>query len=364
MNAFKRLTIGLSWLLVCCLLSSAMASNSDKLATSNIEVAKNNLRARGISSSDCGLYTITAAAHILGKEISLEDTFGNMGVQLRPEGMSFEQVAELLKKNGLAAVPVEGLSSNDFAFASRPIIIPLDMKSGASSNHWVTVCGMHDGKVALYDSVDLVSFRSKSEIDLLWNGSGILVGNSAADASQASLQLQLGAVGRKVLFISLGCCLALVVSRFASKSLGRWFSMLSLATSVLAIVIGCSMWQDRVSSVLALQSCLQLSTGHDSQSNVFVRNIESSSDTLIIDCRLEAAYNLGHIPGARNLPINASLNSWLNFAKEAKADKQVVVYCQSAECGWAEVCHQRLKCLGIRSAIFSGGYSRYVSGGE
>ncbi len=77
---------------------------------------------------------------------------------------------------------------------------------------------------------------------------------------------------------------------------------------------------------------------------------ELTPDAVLIDVRDEDEFSLGHVPGARNIPL-ASLRE---RAHELPADRPVYVYCQVGQRGYYAA--RMLELNGIHSRNLSGGY--------
>ncbi len=57
-------------------------------------------------------------------------------------------------------------------------------------------------------------------------------------------------------------------------------------------------------------------------------------NVVLLDVRPEAEYRAGHIPGARNVPIDALLKKKLTEA--LPRDREIIVYCRGPYCVWAD----------------------------
>ena len=82
------------------------------------------------------------------------------------------------------------------------------------------------------------------------------------------------------------------------------------------------------------------------------------TDTVFIDARLSRDYEAGHLEGAISVPIDCNdierREATLNIAKGA----QIVMYCQSAGCRYAEIVAIKLKEDGFTNiSIYKGGWA-------
>jgi rhodanese-related sulfurtransferase len=91
--------------------------------------------------------------------------------------------------------------------------------------------------------------------------------------------------------------------------------------------------------------------------------IQQSDKALIFDARPSFFYNLGHIPGAINMPKNncdEAINAREAEIKAAIANgKTLVVYCSSITCPDARSVAIHLSGFGYPASIFSGGWDAW-----
>ncbi len=85
----------------------------------------------------------------------------------------------------------------------------------------------------------------------------------------------------------------------------------------------------------------------------------NSPSVLFIDARDEWDYNEGHIKGAVNLPFETEDETiLLNFMAATAKDKEMVVYCNGADCDLSLYLARTLAAEGFTSVnIFFGGWS-------
>lgn len=67
-----------------------------------------------------------------------------------------------------------------------------------------------------------------------------------------------------------------------------------------------------------------------------------AGNALFLDARDPQKYAAGHIPGAHNLPAERFEARFLELAERIERAPQVIVYCESEDCGEAEEVAQRL----------------------
>ena len=85
------------------------------------------------------------------------------------------------------------------------------------------------------------------------------------------------------------------------------------------------------------------------------------SDRLIIDARYESDYEAGHLEGAINIPVNSSTEKASEIMDKYPKDIEMVIYCQSAGCPFAQKVALKLKDIGYENIrIYKGGYNEWI----
>jgi len=84
------------------------------------------------------------------------------------------------------------------------------------------------------------------------------------------------------------------------------------------------------------------------------------ADAILIDARRRRDYEAGTIPRSLSLPVDATPSKRQKALASIATDKQVIVYCQSAHCGYADEVARYLKFSGVKDvAIYRGGYREW-----
>ena len=82
-----------------------------------------------------------------------------------------------------------------------------------------------------------------------------------------------------------------------------------------------------------------------------LKAISESVENVVIDCRFPDAFEYGHISGAYNLPINATLGELLRALETVSHKKKIICYCQNEHCGWANFTARKLDALGLENVL-------------
>ncbi|HDP95670.1 MAG TPA: rhodanese-like domain-containing protein [Candidatus Aminicenantes bacterium] len=86
---------------------------------------------------------------------------------------------------------------------------------------------------------------------------------------------------------------------------------------------------------------------------------------LLVDAREESAYRIGHIPGARNLPLSRKESAYDEFQDELNAGLTVVTYCIDPECLDSAFLASWLQDRGIHDVmVYDGGIEGWRAAGN
>ena len=95
--------------------------------------------------------------------------------------------------------------------------------------------------------------------------------------------------------------------------------------------------------------------------------LHQSGKALVFDSRLPVFYQIGHIPGAINLPkhnCDAAIAKRENEIKQALADgKTIVVYCSGMLCPDARAVARHISGFVYPASVFSGGWDAWTEAG-
>ena len=95
--------------------------------------------------------------------------------------------------------------------------------------------------------------------------------------------------------------------------------------------------------------------------------LHQQGKALVIDARPAYHYQLGHIPGALNLPKEsgeAAFDELNDTIKQALAEnKTIVTYCSGVLCADARTVARRIARRGHDASIFSGGWNAWLDAG-
>jgi len=235
-------------------------------------------------------------------------------------------------------------------------------------DHYVLFLGIQDGKAQIFDPPNHMSLVSFAEIEARWDGLAMVVSNDPIDSgnllwpSRVTYSLMCAIIAALVIAIRKFRAAIVRVKIAGAKLVGLHFIQVAgLITSF--VVIGFVYHFSCPSGFLVYPeavSSIQNAYAGSFIPKVTLRKMQAivaRNDSIIIDARLKTDYDAGRIPQAVNLPINCSMEEYTQTISSLPKNKQIVLYCQSGGCKFAEKMAIRLKDNGFRKlAVFKGGW--------
>jgi 3-mercaptopyruvate sulfurtransferase SseA len=91
-----------------------------------------------------------------------------------------------------------------------------------------------------------------------------------------------------------------------------------------------------------------------------LRTLLRDGDSVVIDARRPQDFRGGHIEGAINVPVGASLGERQRAMAGVAASARIVLYCQSEACQWASELANVLSASGYRNlSLYPGGWREW-----
>lgn len=331
------------------------------------------------TSTHCGLFALKAAATVLDLKLPAEQLFGNRSYLSSPIGSTGADLQLACHDFGIGVSRVIGLTSADLVTLETPALINLGY--GSSSNrvgHWVAILGSEGNSLRVYDNLSGMRLKCRTEVDLFWDGSGLLIAKNDVAAKDLYYQLQVRSIARKAIWLGsiLGVFLtSLMVAKrnfFTTKRFGELSQFVFAMICTFAAVFFGSLYSwptIALSSYLVTRGCFEMRSEGDTSSELeangtYIRDLGALSEPVILDVRTAADFRRGAMPKAINVPIDGTVNQWIALSENLRSARSVVIYCQSANCPWAVACQSRLACMKIPSFVYAGGYERYAAENE
>lgn len=321
----------------------------------------------------CGLYCLYTMMTLTGRTLDFIDLVKPEYLGHR-EGSSLRELRRAALDHNFRAEIVTRLTTR--GLRRCPYQAVLHVRSHPESteyNHYEIFLGSEKGKAKLCNPPEAPKLVAFDDLAARWDGMGLFVSEGP---------LETGAImapdrQRWFLYGMIGI-LAVLVAHFGERI---WLAVfgevprrwsLGLSVGQLAVLGLGALMSGGVYHFASDEGLLAngtataaLQKGHTPDfipkiSRKTVRKL-LSTDTVFVDARLAGDYERGHLDGAISLPIDANDATWQEATATIPEQSNIVVYCQSASCKFAEKVALGLIEDGYSDiSIFRGGWNEWV----
>lgn len=321
----------------------------------------------------CGVYSVYAVLNHYQRRITFETL-------LEPEYVSGYQgstaaaVVKALVDHGIAATDYAGLGVFDLRMSNGPVILHVRGNQGTRMyQHWVVYLGEHNGRAVVLDPSNGRSEMSYSRLLALWDGVGIVCASSSLDVV---LWRTFGIGQRWCILLILGAMFVPMVQlvdcwQTRGDKAGAWTRQ---GIRALGLVVACSttaivfdlLNPDGILRCTQARGCIASVHGAASLPEIglqqaFLLHSQREGSAVWVDARFYRDYASGHIAGALSLPIDATFAEEDAVIAQLMPASKIVVYCQSAGCGFADAVVQRLRGHGFQDIqLFRQGFQEWA----
>jgi rhodanese-related sulfurtransferase len=311
----------------------------------------------------CGIY----ALHAAGRSFSVEQPIASL---LQPafvsshHGSTANDLVEAAASLGLHARAFGGLTRIDLLAAGVPMILHVRSTYDAPEyDHWTLVLRADLGGADVLSDVGTIERVPLADLVTRWSGTAVAV-DATPVSSWFRVPFWLGMIG-----VAAATGAVAFVGRSYVPEVGGGRAVLVGS----GIILGGGVLASLVHAAVDPAS---LPRHDEARAGVVARNVgrflpRVSTDelqravvagrSLVIDARSPADYARGHVPTAVNVPTFAS-DATIEAALSIDS-RQVILYCQSRTCDFAERVARRLHDLGHRNlAIYEAGFVAWEQG--
>lgn len=301
---------------------------------------------RHLSAPLCGVYAACTAVELVGLKADPRDFVTTRYVG-RCGGSSPQELERMVEACGARASTMSRLSVVDLRLMESPIIAYVRPNPDTDRfNHWVTALpsGSH---VMIFDELREPFEVSHAEFLGVWSGIGICVTRDGAPLSSvwwARASLLLPTLILAVVAVQCRWFLAIVAKASVLKQVAGLFGASLIAALAGNFVFGDPLHHGQgvaAATAASQQAKYRVGTLDDA------RKASVNRDALLVDARRERDYRLGTIDGAVNIPVTASVREIDQYVKRVHRSTPIVVFCQSASCGYDETVAKQLVSLGF-----------------
>ncbi|HVC96810.1 MAG TPA: rhodanese-like domain-containing protein [Pirellulales bacterium] len=325
------------------------------LLRSGTEGAEPSRAARESPSQYCGLHCVHAAAQVLGRPFSFEQIVETKYLTAA-RGSTAEDLCTAIRNVGLYPSAHGHFTVDHLRLVDRPVILHVRSPGQTMADHWLLFLGWEkNGKIRIYDPPREAGDADIGELLSLWDGVAIVVSASEPGVLDALFSIPCSLTS---LTFVIGAVLAL---RIASKRVAG--SRLVLGLTVVMglaaqLVLPSSFWRSPSAVANVQAAFFETRVPHINLDRL--NRLVDSSNCYLVDARFPNAYDRDHLPNAVNVPVDAGYLRLRHAIAAMGRPDNVVVYCQSESCGWADVVAGQLSARGVRNVrVYEGGVNEW-----
>jgi len=313
----------------------------------------------------CGIYAMFGAAAALDVRGNIESLIDPQYVSGRT-GSTLGDLMDAAEQLGVKAQPLSGLGISSLKESRDPLILHVASFGQLEAfNHWLLFLGMQDGKARTVDSSGKLYLMNVSELLSRWDGVGLAVFTANKPLTRfGSVELSRAAWSAMVVL----CCVSGIAA--GSRWLGgRWSwrpqGAVVLVGSLLALLgfrqleADTNLWRNS-SCVEFVQAAHGLRSFPELTLTQMQDRLKQPGGFILFDTRYAGDMNWGHLPGALALPIDSTQSQVSERVVNLDRQKPVILYCQSAGCGFSDWMAIVLTSFGFRDvSIYRGGWREW-----
>jgi rhodanese-related sulfurtransferase/predicted double-glycine peptidase len=321
----------------------------------------------------CGLYCLYTAMQLADREIDFRELIKKEYLGSR-DGSSLTELKKAAEDFGLYAKPVGRLTSKVLTKCNHPVI--LHVKPTLESprfNHYELFLGTDTRTARIFDPPSPVRAVSFAELAPRWDGNGLIISDKPIDLGSVL------APRRKLFMFCAAIAITIVISlRYIKKRLPKTsfnsptkLFVLSVAQVTVFIIAAtlCGLFHHFTCDEGLLANANAVSTIQRAHLGNFIPKIGErrvhkllKDNTVFIDARFADDYKAGHIDGAISVPVDANDIELQTATAEIPKDADIVLYCQSSKCKFAEIVAIKLIEDGYSNiCIFRGGWVEWIA---
>jgi rhodanese-related sulfurtransferase len=317
--------------------------------------------------SYCGIYSLYAAMKLQGAEVQLKALVdpkycGSIA------GSTLAELAEATKASGFHATAFDNASPSYLRRVKRPAILHVKKDWDSESyDHYVLFIRADGDQARVFDPPAAVYSMPFRDLAARWDGTGLVI---SRELVPTSLGTSFAQPGTPWLATVAAVALAAAAVRYFSTPTGCDDRRLELhkrpkgqaVRHLAALAVGAAVMGFAYHTFADVGLLIRSSGATAIQREHFVSGIREmgheavaaavgARDAVLVDARLEADYQAGHVAGAINIPVTMRREDRLRAMSDVPHDRRVIVYCQSRACPYADKIASRLTRDGYSSVF-------------
>lgn len=337
--------------------ASAPTSRASRLLSSEWE---------GIDGPYCGIYSLAACLGGVGIQCDVNELWKTQYLGSHA-GSNAEELMQAARDMGAEARCLKSLNYRDLMRATHPMI--LHCRSSAATaefDHWIAFFGYSEGQAQIFDPAFGNGSLTNAELIANWDGCAIEIARSNGEwisiwPAYVDYAMYMVPIIGSVALLRLPKTQAIAANIEKDRERATW----AITLWVLLGGAGLGLIWNWTSEVGLLRNNLAVAdvawryqpvAETASITHEELIDLIKSPNTVLIDARLEHDFRRGTIPNSVSLPVSTSMARRKETLKQIGKNKELVVFCQSEGCGYADRVAQQLKLNGYdKIAIYRGG---------
>ncbi len=295
----------------------------------------------------CGVYCLYAASLLLHHEIP----FNHL---VKPEyigcslGSSLTELEKAAKDHGLYALPAMNLGADFLRQCPHPVVLHAKASLRTRTfNHYVLFLGIRHEHAVILDPTSGTASLPLNDLAARCDGTGLVL--SATPINETSLFSPMQWKTFAYLALAMAAAVACKFSRPLRPRTSRvtrpaWMSLRQSA-AILCLACLASFAHNLAADDGFLRNQHLVSDIQEANQTAFLPKLSLSQALAIhrqakatfIDARLPHDYNLGHVPGAINVPFSSPPDLRRSILANLPKNTPIIVYCQSLGCPYARI---------------------------
>jgi rhodanese-related sulfurtransferase len=324
-------------------LTAALLSCMMPLWSSAVAASESSPVASLNSGPYCGVYSLYAASKLTGKNVGIRSLLKTKYVS--DNGSTIAQLERAANDLGLNSLPLSQVMGS--ALEDSPYLMILHVKSSVGArdyDHWLLYLGAEHGMARVLDAPKDIQEVSFSDLAAIWDGSGLAVSSGSINPARIRRLQQ-----RRILVYGFVFALTLVSAhlfrRFVWRRRGAPYAptLKNLAVrtaAVMSAAVAVALAYHRTAQGGVLRQAELIDSIQRAHFQVY-RELSAAEvatlpgEAVVIDARLSNDFDEGHLPRARSIPVNTSVETVRHVLAGVSKDAPIVIYCQSMGCPFA-----------------------------
>ena len=317
----------------------------------------------------CGVYSLHACLDAFGisppiEELLTAEYIGSF------RGSTAKELIVAAGKYGIYGECYGNMTWRQLFDVKEPMILHFRGSNDTNFNHWVAFLGVEGKHVRIVDIPHEMSHLSIAELLAHWDGTAIILSKNPIH-KEIVWKSYLDYLPIVLCFLGGIYVLRMFAPAEPTMAPTRWLMVkrLCIQTMVILCTTGfTAVLFHAVAETGFLKNPVAVAEVTRRYYAVDVpeisldkmKQVVGQNDTIIFDTRYRRDFNRGAIPGAVNMPIDSDLSERKNALRGIDKPEKIVLYCQSARCGFADEIAAFLKFNDYRNvSIFRGGYREW-----